>query len=1160
MHELDYSQFYDQIIPYHTVGFKLAPGGTGLGKTNGVAKISVAPQYEQRKFMYFANRIQLLEEMKQKMPEGTWVMVRRDFDMVRYTLAKHREAFYQFVREPFFVHALKEEAQRKLSSRHADVATFLRTCQDLEAYTDDDLHRFPRLKDDAQALASSIFQSFRFLLISLYRNGNTNLHQQLLDHPVIRSLFPYIAFKRDPRVRLLLMTLHKAFYGFFDGYKTLNITRLKGAEGRVTIFLDEFDFLEHDLIRLICHAPRIEDPFRFIDLFYQEMERGRLPLTSYPFSSNVRNRIIHIMEMIEQLKSEGLPFPHIYLFTSNIPERSIIFRTRHTISTTPLYLFPTERSFHLIQDPHDSSRPQGTNSSSAAHLFNAISQICSRILMLFKELEEEEEIIYREVLRHCFEGTNFLQQVPQITHFSQIDQLRQQTQLGTLLETGYDIYDIKELQQLTDPEEVDIQYYSVNVTPEKILCSLAQHNLVFGLSATADIPRLVHHFHLDWLKQQRVNVLDIDDKDRAIIQQLNERKALARKNELCYKEIEELDETDPYQKKLSAFIASFAQHEEFGKDRGGYREQRVKLFFSTLLWLLQQPDTDPRIPSVDPRTCLLFLNSFRQIQLVFDQLHLPEDIFRIHKMSSITDFDAYTITLQQQEVIVAFYNAQSGNRARQNNAGQQFHQLFQEKKPVVVVTQYLSAGNGVNLQYRPYPGDQREYDFTVLGLLEVPYFYFRKHDEGMRSDEWIAAKKENVWYLAKLFAGKALSESSFRARLKTLETPDDWSSRYQHDLQTAYDALLNNMATFKQALGRFERVWDETPDQTVLMSKEVHQRFLAFAQEEYESIRRDREDLISDNLRKLLLQVQETYLQRRRAIRKNRDATFAQKNARCKLLIDPLVKRLERLRQGQPDHDIRKLWQQLRKLALQHQFNDPLLLRDFQCVAESPYYAQGKLYYTPQQEIVPVSVALPGVQCWEMNTLYEIIAENPIIHTYFLQHGYELAFGATTRQFFVPYFYQAILTGAIGEEAITALLKDRGIPLDEIPDALFELADLKILGYPYYIDCKYYNERTLEVFSVPFGDPYRPKLNDTNFKEHAKRKLAAISQYHGQPGKLIYINLVSREDGPCGLYDKDCIPVTHMQQADIIVIRGALEREHPDRYHQVFSDVLTFLR
>jgi hypothetical protein len=1158
----DYSKYYDQIMQCHTVGFKLALGGTGLGKTNGVAEVCLAPQHEQRKSMYWANRIQLLEEMAQKLPKGTYVVVRRDFDMVRFTLANHREAFYQFVKEPFFASMLKQAAQRKLVGYNTDLVTFLQTCKQLESYTDDELRRYKKLKEDAESLASSIFRSFRFLLISLHRSGSTKLHEELLDHPVIRSLFPYIAFKRDSQIRILLMTLHKAYYGFFDGFKTLNMTRLKGHDGGFTIFLDEFDFLEHDLISMICRAPQIEDPFRFIDRFYQEMSRQRLPSEKYPFSDNVRNRIVLIMDMIEKLNTENLPFPNIYKFTSTIPERSIVFRTRHTISTTPLYLFPTQCSFHVVKSPHDPSLPQGTTASLATRLFNAVSQICARILMLFKELEEEDEIIYREVLRHCFESSVFLEQVPQITHFSHADQLRQRTQLGTLLETGYDIYDIKELQQQTDPEEVDVQYYSINLTPEKLLCSLAQHNLVFGLSATADIPRLIHHFHLDWLEQQQVRVLHIDGEDQAIIHNLNQEKASRRDNELRYRELQELDSSDPYQEKLIEFISSVAQHEEFGKDNGGHRKQRVQLFFATLLWLLQQPSTDPRIPEFDTRTCLLFLNSFQQIKLIFEHYQqMTEGLFYVKKLTHISDFDAYEITLQQQAVIVAFYNAQAGNRARQNKVGQQFNQLFWEKKPVVVVTQYLSAGNGVNLQYLPHPNDQKEYDFTSIGLLEVPYFYFRKRDESMAYDDWIAAKKENVWYQAKLYAGKAISEDTFRARLTTLEAPDDWSSRYQHDPSTGYDALLNNMATFMQALGRIERVWHAMPDQTVLLSKEVHQRFLAFVQEDYDHIREGRDAIISDNLRKLFLQVQQTRLQRRRDARKTRDATFAQKNTRCKLLIEPLLKRLEQLRQGQQDNDIRKIWQQLRQLALQHQFND-LLLRDYGCVAESPYYAQGKLYYTtPQQEIIPASVALPGTRCWEMNALYEVIAENPVIRDYFLLRGYELAFGTTTRQFFLPYFYQAILTGAIGEEAIVALLKKRGIMLDEIPDGLFELADLKIMGRPWYIDCKYYNEDTLESFSVPYGDlAWRPKLNDADFKKRAQEKLAKISDYHGQQGKLIYLNLVSRQDRPCSLYDRNLVPVTHLQQADIIVIQGVLKRAHPDDIHQVFTDVIAFLR
>src|SRR5260370_36227765 len=69
----------------------------------------------------------------------------------------------------------------------------------------------------------------------------------------------------------MAVTLHKAFQGFFDGRKTLNLTRLEDEDGGYIIFLDEFDFLENDLVGLICRAPQISNPFRVVELFYRAM-------------------------------------------------------------------------------------------------------------------------------------------------------------------------------------------------------------------------------------------------------------------------------------------------------------------------------------------------------------------------------------------------------------------------------------------------------------------------------------------------------------------------------------------------------------------------------------------------------------------------------------------------------------------------------------------------------------------------------------------------------------------------------------------------------------------------------------------------------------------------------------------------------------------------
>ncbi len=656
----------------------------------------------------------------------------------------------------------------------------------------------------------------------------------------------------------------------------------------------------------------------------------------------------------------------------------------------------------------------------------------------------------------------------------------------------------------------------------------------------------------------KVTVIPRDEEQENIIRGLNQEKKDKRKNKIRNVVLGTLDPSDPYQGALDQFLSAAAKHDDFGDDTSsGHLKRRTQLFFATLLWLCEHPS----LPQ-EHDTSLLFLNTFRQVKLIFDRYPRPEgNLFVVEKREGNRWFDAYDITFCGKPFIVAFYNAEVGNKVRQSQEIQRcFDGLFWVQKPVVVVTQYLSAGNGVNLQYLPHAGSSERQDFTRIGLLEKPYFYFRKLDEDLSPEEHIAAIKENIWYQAKLFTGKAITEQRFRQVLSSLNEPHDWSSRYQTDPSTAVDALLNNMATFMQALGRVERVWSKMPDQTVLFSGEVYSCFQAFCSPRYDSLREEREPIISDNLQQIFTQVRDDLSQREREAWRKRDATLAAKNQRCQDAVRRLLIRLEGLRQGNGDIEARNLWQQLRQAALKHNFGDALL-KKYACVMESPFYAKGVVYITPQREIIPAHLAQPDTTRWTMDDLYRVIEENTVIRDYFLDHGYDLAFDHSTQQFFTPYCYQAILAGAVGEEAITAILRHKHIKLEDVADTLFEVADLKIESVPWYIDCKNYNEFTLERFSVSVDDPaWHPKLNQDHFKESAQTKLKKISQYHGQTGKLIYLNLVSSRDLPFGFYDRHFQPVNQFSDAAIVVIQAAIRRDLPNEYQPAFERFLSEIK
>ena len=1164
----NYADYYRRTIAQHRVGLKLALGGTGLGKTSSIREVVLDPAYQHLKFIYCANRKQLIEEMGQLLstPDtpARHVVLPRDLEAVLNTLRGHRQAFYELLDNPLFGDSVRRWNERTPLKR-VDLVAVKRTVRSLEELIAEHIHIPDTLERDMDKSARLVLEAFKAALLGANnRRGTSPDYRRLADLAVVQSLFPCIAFKRRPEVRLMAVTLQKAFYGFFDGQKTLNLTRLEGEDGGYVLFLDEFDFLENDLVGLICRAPQISNPFRVVELFYRAMTNHKLPSPDYPRSNSIRNRIEAIKQIVDDLQQQdGLSFPTINQFTSTLPQRlptagprpsgrprtsPAIFRTQHTISTDHLYLRETNRAFEITSDaPSGGAAPYP-----ALRLFDAVSRACEQILFLFKELERgDDEIIYRELMRHCFQDTVFLDELAHVSQFSRTEHREQHTPLSVLLESGYSLYDVHDLQQRADQEEVEVRHYGMHLTPEGILSSLTRHNLVFGLSATADIARHVHHFNLIWLRQQ-ITCIEPDEHDRALIANLNREKAARRANAVEVMPLAGLDASDDYQHRLDQFITAVATDEDFGDEtREGHLKRRVQLFFAVLLWLCAHA-------SEPESTTLLFLNTFKQVRLLFERYQRPDGgLYEIEERGGGNPwFEIYEIALQEHRFIVVFYDARMGNRVRQSRRAQQtFDELFWEGKPVVVVTQYLSAGNGVNLQYWSSREQTRRQDFRQIGLLETPYFYFGKPDSNLTWEEKMALLKENIWYQAKLYTGRVITEQRFLQVLSTLNDPWEWNRRYQQDTNTRVDALFNHMSTFMQALGRVERVWEPMSDQTVLLSRDVYHHFQRFCAPEFEQTRQERELIISNNLQQIFQRVSESLPRLERAVRRAKDARLAALDEQCRQAVRQLLNRLEGLRRGSGDGEARQAWSRLRQAALRHDFRDPLL-HEYSCVAESSYYHNGLLYLTPQNEIIPAHLAQPDTYHWCLDDLYARIRDNRVIRDHFQARGYRLAFSPSEQRFFTPYSYQSILAGAIGEEAIAALLEKEEIALEEMPDALFEVADLKVRGLPWYIDSKNYNERTLERFSVPPDDPaWHPKLNDEHFQASARRKVALLQTHHDAPVKLIYLNLVSGQPRSLGYYDGDFVQVD-FDAASIIIIPGALQRRAPNAYQQAFEHFL----
>ncbi len=557
------------------------------------------------------------------------------------------------------------------------------------------------------------------------------------------------------------------------------------------------------------------------------------------------------------------------------------------------------------------------------------------------------------------------------------------------------------------------------------------------------------------------------------------------------------------------------------------------------------------------------MNTFRQVKLLFTTFaaHAEEaGIYKVEPLPNTSWFAAFTITIADRKLMVVFFNAELATQVRQSKEAEQaFARLFWTSHPVIVVTQYLSAGNGVNLQYTNEEKGP-EQDFTHIALLEAPYYFFTKPDPQEQTfDEVFAGYKENVWYQAKLFFAKQISQARFLQVLSIIHRPAEWNQRYQQG-STATDCLFNQLAIFIQALGRVERAWHETPPQIALLSPEVFRTFQAFLGDEYETIRERRSPFASANLQAVLDDVAAKTKRFEREARRRRDIRLRANNDRSQEAIRGLVTRLETVRSQRKDLDARRDWEKLRQAVLSHDFHAEVVSR-YHCATSSPYFSQGKLNVTPELDVLPLQIMIPGSRIIHLDAAYGVISDNPVIRDHFLDLGYDLQFDHPGSHFFTPYCLQAILAGAIGEEAITAILVKEGIIIESLPDALFEVADLCIAGKPWFIDCKNYNDLTLDRFSLPIDDPlWHPSLNERSFIQHAQAKLDRITRHAGPESKLIYINLVSGQERPLGYYNREFRPVSDFDIAEIIVVQGALDRQAPNCFQSAFTMFLADLK
>lgn len=1207
---VDYYNYYRRAISLEKNGFKLVLGGTGLGKTSAI-KTLVEKNEDARKFIYIANRVQLLNELAEKLPIKKISHQKSDFELLSKT----------DITPLLENHLFKRYSERTRKSKNPILISDIKRAYHTIAENRDR----PVTGNFGEFISrqTSLVMNFIKRAIQHQYFNDEDHYESLIRHRTILSLFPYIDFISNNDRKVLLVTIQKAFRGFFDGQKQVSLFNL-GTETNSNniIFFDEFDFLENDLITLICEETNVPLPFDFVAQFYNAMENNKLPLPNYPADERIRQKIERVTGGIKNLQDKGIDYPNINHFVCTQDERieadverlkeqrkktrtqakkdeiknridrleanrikgSSIFQTRYSIVKSRLFLDPNVRngSFDLTK--------QDTGLS-AFTLFRHVNAAVSNILHLFKELEDEYPTYYQEILRHCFEASDVFQRAIRTTRYT-LSQKKVLTNYDFLHYNGYNLHEIQDLRQETDKNEIIFNHFSLNTTPEKILLNLAKNNFVFGLSATANIPRKLRNFDLGWLKEKLGDdYIDatVIEEDKQDISLLNKAKSGNRGNNIAFSLTRPLADESAHEQKLKSFIGLVARTEDevFGDDTGDYRKTRVELFFSTLLQVITDAKKGNRELNTD--THLLFFSSFKQIEYVINQkTEDNEPLFTAQKQSTPNHlFDYYELRILETDFIVLFYDAAKGRSiTNEERIKEKYYEIFWKDKPVFVVTTYPSAGNGINLQYYKQEGDFRvseentKVDFKSIHLLDSPYFFFAGIQHNQTIQEQNALIKKNIYYYTKLLASKTslpekTVEKEFKRHLENIRASyNPFNSIYL----SSEDGVLNQLAVFIQAIGRIERVWVKMEDQHIYFREEVYKVFDQFCiSNDFSKIKQNVLPYFSANMQSLIKQIEAYSREQHIEIDDWKEEHLAQINKSNQEQVGKLLSKIRFLNENKLTNseakEVRRVWNNLRLFGLRHQF-DEALLDEYKAIFETEYHKNGKIRINRQRQIISPELVSHEYTTWKLNSIYNAISRNTIIKNYFDNRGYELAFG-TNDTFFTPYFYQAILAGAIGEEAIKAIFKEldqidtfeiiqqpiRPIPIaseEAIPNELFEVTDLKIKDRAYFIDCKNYSEQTLRDFQLSPSDPlWRPKLNEKYFKERAITKYQKIrSYYKGQSVKLIYINFMGsdiRTSSYLKVHDDTLVEVANFNEAEIIVIQGVLSRSQTTTYYNTYT-------
>lgn len=1222
---LSFLSYYLKHIQNNEIGLKPVRGATGLGKTFGLIQ-AVKKALEEgtsKKFIYITNRHALIREVEKDFLEKAdikAIYLKNDKQILLELIKnnKLKSILDELIQSGFFKYDSHNFAQMN------DKQVSLHFQKQIERIDKAETLNIDRDNDEGEAsyldmllfkLSKEIKNPFKYI-----KKNSPTKYSQFLKDKNIWQLFPYIQFENDDESKVLLGTIQKFCYGFFDGKKKQKITALQNR----VIFLDEFDFLEKEILGILCKETPLNNPLEFVKIFYERFPSlmNKNFWTKHGIE-DVKERLNQVYAiLLERVKNNKYHFPQLtdFIFSDKFKKEKdlVLFQTNQTISDN-FYLFPRKHEWEITHKKYKDAIPP-------LEFFKMIREAVSSILDTLSFSMERSTEITNNLIEKIWNRKNdnlvgaYHQYIEDVLVYKNANgNIGQQNMNDFSYKQGFSLIKIIHEDTLDDLD-ADLKQIELHISPEAIIQQLSNRNLVFALSATSDIPRMVNCFSERWLKSNTQFILP-DEKDEKLLWEMKVQKDNIRNSKIIFVPNMDLDESLA----ISKYIKNLAQVGFYNSDSSsseaaiGKRKERLSKFLGCVDWILNQSQN---------RSHLIFLDTFKHCLLFIKGetgMEMSEKLKEGWKVEDLEGGMGYKLSWNQKTCHIIFLDSKKAQeieedkiQERKESEANNYDKIMSDTSvdKIILVTQYATASNGVNLSFTDAKGVKR--DFEGVHLLEGRYYWFDTPDKPWNKD--ISKQKQTYWYLWKLKDNNRDGNITPRKLKEFLKMQNlNVNSYYQNN---GKDYILNSIALFHQAIGRVERQREyEQAIVEITLGEDVLKVFRDFLKEEIQSILeiKHRELYTATTILQLYDSVS-LYLRKEKISLPDPQNIYIEEE-KGKEIINRILDELTKIKKGEYSNseenmkiarELIHIWKEIRKRVLEQDYDAEILIGttikkkgDIEVSAEvrkvqriigyreltfkcnfsygTNYIKEGGIVYMTTKEVEngepkfniykENTVSIENLSTIDLNAPFNIIKGNEIIKTYFERRYYELSYIDTndgTKLAFTPYIEQSILKGAIGEEGITALLESHYIhcqDLDEIDIRIFEVADAKIEGLPIYLDFKNFSENTVFKYQLRYDDlEYNPKTDPKELAKKIAKKLRHIRSITGEAdAKFVLINLALPEG-----YRNQCFKLkertveelrsSDMDKADIIIIPHAILKEKPNELSKPFKRFATFIK